>query len=134
MWKKLLGKPESVLRTAWPKTSAVDSVAIKSSEYLMDAVREFRLKLKAYMIPPKAKKGQESAKPEKPTHAVVYVAKTYPPWQCTVLGVLKEAYGGNVDAVLDNKVRFWLFHCFELFIAGFFCHRKSPRNSGRSPS
>jgi len=37
----------------------------------------------------------------KPTHATVYIAKTYPSWQCTVLSVLKEMYeAGNGG---DNK-------------------------------
>ena len=49
IWR-LLGKQGSVLRAGWPKTmSSVDEVVIKSSEYLMEAARDFRLKLKNHM-------------------------------------------------------------------------------------
>ena len=49
IWK-LLGKKGSVLRAGWPKTmQVVDEVVIKSSEYLMEAARDFRLKLKNHM-------------------------------------------------------------------------------------
>ena len=42
--------------------------------------------------------------PEKPTHATVFVAKTYPPWQCTVLSTLKDMYAKEKDgAAPDNK-------------------------------
>ena len=87
----LLGKKESILKATWPKIGEIDEIVIKSSVYLMEAAREFRLKLKAALQPPKAKKGPVKA-PEKPTHATIYVAKTYPPWQCTVLSTLKEMY------------------------------------------
>jgi len=30
--------------------------------------------------------------PEKPSHAVIWVAKTYPPWQSLVLTTLKKLY------------------------------------------
>ena len=44
--------------------------------------------------------------PERPTHATLYVAKTYPPWQCTVLSTLKEMYdqAGPNGPSPDNKV------------------------------
>ena len=49
IWR-LLGKKGSVLRAGWPKTmQSVDEVVIKSSEYLMEAARDFRLKLKNHM-------------------------------------------------------------------------------------
>merc|ERR1711899_497172 len=73
----------------------------------MEAAREFRLKLKAAVQPPKAKKGAAAPKaPEKPTHATLYVAKTYPPWQCAVLSTLKEMYdqAGPNGPQPDNKI------------------------------
>ena len=73
----------------FPQTGPVDDLVIRSSEYLMEAAREFRLKLKAASLPPKAKKGASPKAPEKPTHATIYVAKTYPPWQEAVLKTLK---------------------------------------------
>ncbi len=104
IWE-LLGKKGSILKARWPQTNdKVDEVVIKSSEYLMEAAREFRLKLKSHMQGPKAKKGAAPANPvEKPTHATVYVAKTYPPWQCTVLSTLKEMYEKSGKEAPDNK-------------------------------
>lgn len=66
----------------------------------METAREFRLKLKSASSVG-GKKGQAAVPAAKPTHATVFVAKTYPPWQCTVLSVLKQFYeSGNGG---DNK-------------------------------
>ena len=92
IWTDLLGQKESLLRAKWPKLESVNPTIIKSSEYLMKAAGEFRLKLKAASQPPKAKKGAAPKAPEKPSHATVYVAQTYPPWQCTVLSTLKVSF------------------------------------------
>ena len=96
----LLGKPESILSTDWPKAAEVNLTVIQQSEYLMEAVRDFRLKLKAALAPPKAKKGPAPAASEPPSHCTVYVAKSYPTWQCTILDTLKEMYKTGVP---DNK-------------------------------
>ncbi len=63
------------------------------------------LKLKAYLQPPKAKKGgAASSAPDKPTHGTAFVAKTFPPWQCTVLTTLKEMYdAAGEGSAPDNK-------------------------------
>ena len=97
----------SILKQRWPTTEEVDEMCIKKSEYLMEAAREFRLKLKSSTAPPKAKKGKATndEPPKKPTHATIYVAKTYPPWQCTVLSTLKRMYeSSNASVVPDNKI------------------------------
>ena len=62
LWMDLLGKKKSILKARWPVLGDVDEVVIKSSAYLMEAAREFRLKLKTACLPPKAKKGQAAAK------------------------------------------------------------------------
>merc|ERR1712079_248110 len=94
----------SILRQRWPEAGNVEEIYIKSSEYLMEAAREFRLKLKAATAPPKAKKGQTAEPPKRPTHATIYVAKTYPPWQCSVLSTLKKMYeASQPSSVPDNK-------------------------------
>ena len=81
LWMDILGKKDSILKATWPILGNVDEVVIKSSAYLMKAAGEFRSKLKVACLPPKAKKGASPKAPEKPTHATIYVAKTYPPWQ-----------------------------------------------------
>jgi len=98
IWTALLGKKESIMCARWPEAGAVDEKCIRKSEYLTEATRDFRLKLKNYLQPGKGKK----ATPEKPTHASIFVAKTYPPWQCTVLTTLKSMYGPD-GSPPDNK-------------------------------
>ena len=88
LWQDILGRKTSILNARWPALGEVDEVTIKSSEYLMEATREFRLKLKQATLPAKAKKGAAPKAPERPTHATIFVAKTYPPWQCAVLSTL----------------------------------------------
>ena len=98
---------DSILSQRWPTTQEVDEMCIKKSEYLMEAAREFRQKLKTAIAPPKAKKGKsvESNPPKKPTNATIYVAKTYPSWQCNVLSKLKEMYSSSsISQPPDNKL------------------------------
>lgn len=46
---------ESIMRAAWPVAGPVDEVLIRSSEYIMDAAHEFRLRLKGVLNPGKSK-------------------------------------------------------------------------------
>ena len=100
-----LERKSSILHERWPTTGNVDEICIKSSVYLMDVASDFRKKLKAAVAPPKPKKGQQVAgMPKKPTHATIYVAKTYPPWQCAVLSTMKKMYeSSGPDQEPDNK-------------------------------
>ena len=105
IWELITDSKEgSILSQRWPKSQAVDEMCIKKSEYLMEAARDFRLKFKTAVAPPKAKKGKSvsSEAPKRPTHATLYVAKTYPPWQCHVLTKLKEMYS-DPSQPPDNK-------------------------------
>uniref|UniRef100_A0A667Y9G6 Leucine--tRNA ligase, cytoplasmic n=1 Tax=Myripristis murdjan TaxID=586833 RepID=A0A667Y9G6_9TELE len=95
----LLGKPSSLMKASWPVAGPVDEVLIRSSQYLMETAHDLRLRLKAYMQPPKNKKG-DSKPPAKPSHCTVYVAKSYPPWQHSALSLL----GNNNGVLPDNKV------------------------------
>lgn len=107
IWRKLLGNSQSVFQAGWPQIPVAQSdeaTFIKSSEYLMEAARDFRLKLKSSSQPAKAKKGQGAPTPAaKPTHATLYVAKTYPPWQSAVLSTLKSMYEACSEGAPDNK-------------------------------
>ncbi|KAK1788006.1 hypothetical protein P4O66_016482, partial [Electrophorus voltai] len=99
----LLGKSDSLMKASWPVAGPVDEVLIRSSQYLMETAHDLRLRLKAYMQPPKNKKG-DSKPPARPTHCTVYVAKSYPPWQHSALSVLGRHYKSNSGALPDNKV------------------------------
>ncbi|KPP77207.1 leucine--tRNA ligase, cytoplasmic-like [Scleropages formosus] len=67
----LLGKPGSLMNALWPVAGPVDEVLIRSSQYLMETAHDLRLRLKAYMQPPKSKKG-DNKPPEKPSHCTIY--------------------------------------------------------------
>uniref|UniRef100_A0A8D0ALR7 Leucine--tRNA ligase, cytoplasmic n=1 Tax=Sander lucioperca TaxID=283035 RepID=A0A8D0ALR7_SANLU len=99
----LLGKTSSLMKASWPVAGPVDEILIRSSQYLMETAHDLRLRLKAYMQPPKNKK-VESKPPAKPSHCTIYVAKSYPPWQHSALSLLGKHYKSNNGALPDNKV------------------------------
>ncbi|XP_069574339.1 leucine--tRNA ligase, cytoplasmic-like [Brachyistius frenatus] len=99
----LLGKTGSLMKAVWPVAGPVDEILIRSSQYLMETAHDLRLRLKAYMIPPKTKKG-DSIPPAKPSHCNTYVAKSYPPWQHSALSLLGKHYKSNDGVLPDNKV------------------------------
>ncbi|CAG0916333.1 unnamed protein product [Notodromas monacha] len=110
----------SIMNAAWPKAGQVDEILVKSSQYLMNAAHEFRLRLKAYCTPAIAAKAAKktNATPVQraiPTHGIVYVAASYPSWQSIVLTTMKSMItqiDGNAStmdeeppaAMPDNKV------------------------------
>lgn len=88
----------SVVTAGWPTGGPVDEVLVKSSAYLIEAAHSFRLLLKNF-IANQSKKGKGKsaqqtviATPQKPTTGVVFVAKTFPPWQSTVLTTMKKLH------------------------------------------
>lgn len=99
----LLGKSGSLMKASWPVVGPVDEILIRSSQYLMETAHDLRLRLKAYMLPPKNKKG-DSKPPAKPSHCTIYVAKSYPPWQHSALSLLGKHYKSNNKVLPDNKV------------------------------
>ncbi|XP_032388845.1 leucine--tRNA ligase, cytoplasmic [Etheostoma spectabile] len=99
----LLGKTSLLMKASWPVVGPVDEILIRSSQYLMETAHDLRLRLKAYMQPPKNKKG-DSKPPAKPSHCTIYVAKSYPPWQHSALSLLGKHYKSNNGTLPDNKV------------------------------
>uniref|UniRef100_A0A8B9ZHL6 Leucine--tRNA ligase, cytoplasmic n=1 Tax=Anas platyrhynchos TaxID=8839 RepID=A0A8B9ZHL6_ANAPL len=99
----LLGKPDSIMKASWPIAGPVDEILIRSSQYLMEAAHELRLRLKSFMAPVKGKKSTKEP-PQKPSHCTIYVAKNYPPWQHTTLSVLRKHYQDSGGQLPDNKV------------------------------
>uniref|UniRef100_A0A0B7B5B4 Uncharacterized protein n=1 Tax=Arion vulgaris TaxID=1028688 RepID=A0A0B7B5B4_9EUPU len=94
----LLGKEESIMWAPWPVAEPADEHLIRSSQYLTDSSHEFRLRKKAVLNPGKGKRVQAA-----PTHATIWVAKNYPPWQNLVLTVLQKLYQDN-NGFPDNKI------------------------------
>jgi hypothetical protein len=93
----------SILHERWPTAGPVDDVLVKSSCYLMEAAHSFRIALKNHTQPRKPSKG---AVTEKPTHATVWVAKTFPPWQSTVLRTLKQLHDVSLQNTLEMVILF----------------------------
>ncbi|XP_053187025.1 leucine--tRNA ligase, cytoplasmic-like [Scomber japonicus] len=87
----------------WGLLGKVGDIWIRSSQYLMETAHDLRLRLKAYMLPPKNKKADTKI-PAKPSHCNIYVAKSYPPWQHSALSLLGKHYKSNNKVLPDNKV------------------------------
>ncbi|XP_065207931.1 leucine--tRNA ligase, cytoplasmic isoform X2 [Planococcus citri] len=100
----LLGNNESILKSSWPIAGPIDDKLIQASEYLMEAAHSFRLQKKNYFqVVSRKNKNAASTPPEKPNKAVIWIAKTFPPWQSTVLSVILELYQKNASTMPDNK-------------------------------
>lgn len=93
----LLGKPTSIMHASWPVVGPYDRVLIQSSQYLMDAAHDFRKRLKGYTATGKGKKEVPA-----PTHATIFIAKSYPPWQNTILTTLRSMFNES-EGFPDNK-------------------------------
>lgn len=70
----------------------------------MEAAHTFRLSLRqTTQSKGKAAKTKEVSIPQRPTTGIVWVAKTFPPWQSCVLETMRELYDQN-KGLPDNKV------------------------------
>lgn len=103
IWKIYLGERRSILHAPWPQTSDWDSPLVSASEYLADASRRFRLRLKSHMTPAKPKKGEPPSTPLKPSHGTIWIARTFPTWQSVILNSLHKMYVENDNALPSNK-------------------------------
>lgn len=86
VWQ-LLGNKGTIVNAAWPEVGVIDEIEIKKSDYIMDAAHFFRLVQKQTQTAGKGKQLKT-----KPTDAVIWVAKTYPPWQSSVINLMKTLY------------------------------------------
>ena len=88
------------MHARWPEqTVAVDEHMREQAEYIDDAIREFRLRYKAKLQPPKAKGKTAPAPVVPPTHACVYAAREYPSWQAEVLRQLQKMHQVNASSL-----------------------------------
>lgn len=107
---QLLGKKGSIVRATWPVGGPIDDILVRSSSYLMEAAHAFRLQVKNHILTASKKKGKKgstvssSCLVEKPTHATVWVAKTFPPWQSIVLTTIKEMMQSSGGQLPENKL------------------------------
>ncbi|EDV99142.1 leucine--tRNA ligase, cytoplasmic [Drosophila grimshawi] len=103
----LLGNKQSIVHVHWPEVGAINEQDIMCSDYLMESAHSFRLNLKN-MLQVKGKGGKEKAvdlaQTAKPNRGLVWVAKTYPPWQCCVLDTMRALYNKDSKSLPDNKI------------------------------
>ncbi|XP_064483377.1 leucine--tRNA ligase, cytoplasmic-like [Ornithodoros turicata] len=103
----LLGKEGSIMKARWPQTGEVDETLLKSSQYLMDAVHDFRIRLKQFHTA--ASKGKKKGENPDATisngtiQGTVWIAKSFPPWQATILTTLQDLHRKH-GGLPDNKV------------------------------
>ncbi|OWA55483.1 Leucine--tRNA ligase, cytoplasmic [Hypsibius exemplaris] len=97
IWKTLLGHKESLMSAKFPVAGPIDHKLVQATEYLVHSLHEYRLKLKSYLQPAKGK----TVGPAKPTHAIIWVAQSYPAWQTVVLKTI-QGYLAKGDVLPDN--------------------------------
>lgn len=78
------------MKASWPKAGPVEETLIKASEYLMESAHSFRIHLKTYLQGVKTKNNPNPPPVEKPNVVNIWVAKTFPPWQESILTTLKN--------------------------------------------
>uniref|UniRef100_A0AAF5PN76 leucine--tRNA ligase n=1 Tax=Wuchereria bancrofti TaxID=6293 RepID=A0AAF5PN76_WUCBA len=98
IWQ-ILGKDGFIVCAKWPVTPPADDLITKKAEFMDDAIRDFRLRLKNHMNL-KQKKSKDT---NPPSEAVIYFAEEYPSWQKEVLGLLNQCYQEGNGELPDNK-------------------------------
>lgn len=102
---QLLHPNKTIMNAKWPIAGKIDQSLIDSCNYLMETAHDFRLRLKSYtsqQISGKSK-GAVSQTPLTPTHATIFVARSYPSWQTFVINELKKLFLANNRSLPDNK-------------------------------
>lgn len=93
-----------MVKASWPEADKVDNKLLQSGEYLMEAAHSFRLQQKN-ILNMGAKKNKTNAKEiEKPSKAVAWVAKTFPPWQTVILETMKQLYTVCLHLLFNNYI------------------------------
>lgn len=78
------------MKAKWPVPGPIDNELIEASEYLVTAAHSFRIQKKNYLQVISRKTKQPLNEIEKPNSAVIFIAKTFPPWQSIVLNTMLE--------------------------------------------
>jgi len=93
VWE-MMGKEGFATTAEWPKIEKIDDVMLRSSKYLRDSMRNFRLTLLKNSKPKKgkAKKGAPAAEPAGPPKAQILVATEFEPWKRTTLEYLATIF------------------------------------------
>ncbi|CAG11718.1 unnamed protein product, partial [Tetraodon nigroviridis] len=105
----LLGKTSSLMKASWPVAGPVDEILIRSSQYLMETAHDLRLRLKAYLQPPK-NKSNNGALPDNKVIAselgAVPELKKYMKRVMPFVAMIKENLEKSGPRVLDLQLEF----------------------------
>lgn len=93
----------SIVNAKWPEVGKIDEMQIKRSEYLMETAHSFRIFLKNYLAGQKAQKGKIIKPVPKAEIAIVWVAKTFPPWQSCVLTTMKNLFDVSINSWIQRS-------------------------------
>uniref|UniRef100_F1KSE2 leucine--tRNA ligase n=1 Tax=Ascaris suum TaxID=6253 RepID=F1KSE2_ASCSU len=99
IWQ-ILGKNSFIVCEKWPLADPANDTIAKEAEFMDDAIREFRARLKNHT---NLKKKNNSLVNGPPTEAVIYIAKEYPSWQHEVLSILNKLYKEGNGILPENK-------------------------------
>ena len=105
LWRKVLGKETLVVDEKWPEVS-VDAFLSRQYALIQGSLRSFRLQLEKYKASGKRKKGKKNvaSKNVAPTQAIIFVAKSYKPWQVEVMKARKTGKVGDTKLTGPQKV------------------------------
>ncbi|XP_026470911.1 leucine--tRNA ligase, cytoplasmic [Ctenocephalides felis] len=100
----LLDKPSTILDSNWPEAGEVDEVILNASSYLMECAHSFRMFYKNHNIASAKSKSKDNVvnAHKKPNEGIIWIAKSFPPWQHAVLSTLNEMYQKKQE-LPDNK-------------------------------
>ena len=95
----------TIMNAKWPQGGKIDEKLIDSQNHILDSAHDFRLRLTAYKTQQSGNKskGVPVQPPLHPTHATIFIARSYPSWQIFVLNQLKQLYLNNNQQVPDGK-------------------------------
>lgn len=81
IWK-MIGKKGCIRKALWPKAGPVDKVVLKQNEYLKKIFDDIRSKKEMFA----------KMKNQKPSKAIIHVAKGYPEWQAKALNSIRPLF------------------------------------------
>jgi leucyl-tRNA synthetase len=96
----------TIMNARWPTAGKIDQSSIDSCKYLMDTAHDFRLRVESYKTQQtsgKSKGPKTTQPPLAPTHATIFVARSYPSWQTFVINELKQLFLSNNHSLPDSK-------------------------------
>lgn len=104
IYRTILKRNVSIQRAPWPKTELPNPIYLQMINYFIDSCHSFRIRYKTFLTQGSKSKQTKSTTLLKPTHATIYVARSFPKWQSIILSTLKSMYHENGNKLPENKL------------------------------